>query len=191
MNSTYATSSTLLDRLQKNQDPESWQRFIDIYSVMIRRWNKDYGVSATDAADVAQEILMHVFNNITHFQNRHPGGFRAWLRSIARNKIRKICRKSKPESLHSIGMADLIDHRSWPKVEDERPELKLRAMEVVKPEFGPSTWRLFESVFLHGGKPGEIAKENGVTINCVYIARSRVLSRVRQVVQQLKRMDGQ
>jgi len=62
-------------------------------------------------------------------------------------------------------------------------------MEVVKPEFGPSTWRLFESVFLHGGKPGEIAKENGVTINCVYIARSRVLNRVRQVVQELKKMD--
>ena len=57
--SRYLTSSTLLDRLKKHRDQEAWERFQKLYSVLTRRWGKDFGLQAGDAADAAQEISLY------------------------------------------------------------------------------------------------------------------------------------
>ena len=84
------TSDTMIEAMKATGDPEAWKRFLKIYGPLMVRWNTDHGVQPADAADVAQEIALYVFNNIHRFDRRHPGAFRAWLRAIAHNKIRRM-----------------------------------------------------------------------------------------------------
>jgi RNA polymerase sigma-70 factor (ECF subfamily) len=51
---------------------------------------------------------------------------------------------------------------------------------LVEPEFTPSTWRAFRRVVLEGAPPTAVAAELGTSVNAVFIAKSRVLQRLRQ-----------
>ena len=49
-----------------------------------------------------------------------------------------------------------------------------------KPHFAPTTWTAFCRVALDGARPNMVAQELGISLNAVCIAKSRVLSRLRQ-----------
>ena len=55
-----------------------------------------------------------------------------------------------------------------------------RAMELMKSEFETTTWRAFWECVAEGRPPDEVAAELGVSVNAVYVAKSRVLARLRQ-----------
>lgn len=186
MPSRYLTSSTLIERLKTSQDQEAWERFQRLYSVLMRRWGKDFGLQSGDAADAAQEISLHVFTHIGHFQHRHPGAFRAWLRMIARNKIRHIRRRKKVESLEAMGISELPDgHAGKGLLEKQWDQLRERAMEQIRPEFEKNTWQAFQGVYEEDRCPKAVAHELGMSVNAVYIARSRVLGSLRRHMERL------
>ena len=47
---------------------------------------------------------------------------------------------------------------------------------------GPVAWRAFQRVALDGESATEVARELGVSVNAVFIAKSRVLARLREEV---------
>jgi RNA polymerase sigma-70 factor (ECF subfamily) len=53
-------------------------------------------------------------------------------------------------------------------------------LERIKPEFSEKTWRAFRRFALDGLSADETAAELGMTPNAVFIAKSRVMSRLRQ-----------
>lgn len=53
-------------------------------------------------------------------------------------------------------------------------------LELIEPEFRPATWQAFRRVVLDGDKPAQVAAELGISENAVLLAKSRVLSRLRQ-----------
>jgi RNA polymerase sigma-70 factor (ECF subfamily) len=186
MGTAFLTSSTLLERLKGTRDPEAWQRFQRVYSVLMRRWGRDFGLQPGDAADAAQEISLHVFTNIHHFQHRHPGAFRAWLRVIARNKIRHIRRARKMDSLDDLGITDIADMGGGQGFPEEQWNCLLaKAKRAVRPEFVESTWKAFQGVYEERRSPADVANELGMSVNAVYIARSRVLGRLRHQLGRL------
>ncbi len=186
MQSRYLTSSTLLERLKENGNHEAWERFQRLYSVLMRRWGKDFGLQSGDAADAAQEISLHVFTHIGQFQHRHPGAFRAWLRMIARNKIRHIRRQRKVDSLDDLGIRELTDgHAGKGAMEEQWNGLRARAMAQIRPEFEKNTWQAFQEVYEQDRCPKTVALELGMSVNAVYIARSRVLGSLRRRMERL------
>ncbi len=54
-----------------------------------------------------------------------------------------------------------------------------QALEVVRPDFSAETWTAFTHFVLEGVPAAEVARELGITANAVYLARNRVLTRVR------------
>ena len=81
-------SDSLLQRV-KGRDEEGWRRLTDLYGPLVYGWCRRKGLSAEDAADVVQETFSAVYGGIGRFRRDRPGdSFLAWLRSIARNKIR-------------------------------------------------------------------------------------------------------
>jgi RNA polymerase sigma-70 factor (ECF subfamily) len=58
-------------------------------------------------------------------------------------------------------------------------------MELVKPQFEPATWQAFRRVVLDGVKAAVAAAELNISVNAVLLAKSRVLSRLRQEMQGL------
>ena len=59
------------------------------------------------------------------------------------------------------------------------------AAEEVRGEFTPSTWQAFWQTAIEDRPPGDVAAELGLSVGAIYVARSRVLSRLRQRIKQL------
>ena len=53
-------------------------------------------------------------------------------------------------------------------------------MKLVQPEFTEATWQAFRRLALDGAAAKVVAGELGLSVNAVLIAKSRVLSRLRQ-----------
>jgi hypothetical protein len=67
------TSLTLLDRLQQQQRPEDWTRFVELYEPFIRRFIRMDAKLAADADDVCQEVMRKIVSHLRHFERNREG----------------------------------------------------------------------------------------------------------------------
>ena len=187
-------SSSLLDRV-KAKRPEAWERLVDLCGPLVYRWCRGSGVAADDAADVVQEVFKAVAAHVAEFRHERPGdSFLAWLATITRNKIRDHFRRlrHRPEAkggsdaqrqlLEIPEPSDLSDPSDRPRADGL---LSHRALELVRAEFEHRTWEAFWRVAVDGQSPSDVADELGMTIGAVYKAKSRVLRRLRQELDDL------
>ncbi len=65
-----------------------------------------------------------------------------------------------------------------------RCRVALRAFELLKADFETTTWQAAWLQIIQGKKAAEVAASLGMSLNAVYVAKSRVLTRLRQ------KMDG-
>jgi RNA polymerase sigma-70 factor (ECF subfamily) len=61
-----------------------------------------------------------------------------------------------------------------------RRHLAQRALELMKVEFPPAMWPACWEHVVHGRPAAEVAAELGIAVGTVYVAKSRVLARLRQ-----------
>jgi len=54
-----------------------------------------------------------------------------------------------------------------------------RALTLLERELEPVTWQAFRRYVMLDRRPAEVASELGVSVNVVYLARARVLQRLR------------
>jgi RNA polymerase sigma-70 factor (ECF subfamily) len=189
-----ATSSGLLCRL-KASDQAAWGRLVRLYGRLVYRWCRQAGLQAADAEEVGQEVFQAVIRKIGDFEHHRGGGtFRGWLKTITRNKVCDYRRARPPErnglaeiealpALHG-DPADSI--RDGPEVDEAEVGLVLRrAVELVRGEFRERTWQAFWRVAVNGADPRAVAADLGMTANAVYLARFRVLRRLRRELADL------
>jgi RNA polymerase sigma-70 factor (ECF subfamily) len=73
--------------------------------------------------------------------------------------------------------------RLW---DDEHDRYVLRRLlELIEPRFEPSTLAAFRRVALDGASPEQAAEELGLSVAAVWLAKSRVLSRLRREAEGL------
>jgi RNA polymerase sigma-70 factor (ECF subfamily) len=89
------TSLTLLARLQREPDPEAWQRLVDIYAPLIGHWLARSALQTADHEDVVQNVLKIVVQKLPDFERRREGSFRTWLRVITVNCLKAHWRSEK------------------------------------------------------------------------------------------------
>ncbi len=58
-------------------------------------------------------------------------------------------------------------------------------LDLMQEEFEPATLQAFRRLALDGISGAEVAGELGVSVAAVYVAKSRVLARIRQVAEGL------
>ena len=185
-----STSISLLNRLQQTGDSMSWNRLVELYAPLLRLWLRKYDVQASDVDDLVQEVLMAVSKDLESFDNNgRPGAFRSWLRTILVFRLRNFWRKRgrRPQARGGsdvdLRLDQLEDPTSemsaiWNRQHDRHVTRRLLAMSEAS--FAPNTWAAFCRVALDGAKPDNVADELGISVNAVFIAKSRVLSRLRQ-----------
>ncbi len=61
-----------------------------------------------------------------------------------------------------------------------RRYLVRRALEIIQVEFQPSTWRACWECVVEGQPAAKVADKLGLSVDAVYIAKSRVIKRLRQ-----------
>lgn len=186
--SSGATSPSLLD-LARAADPDGWVRLVRLYSPLVASWCRRFGLSSEDAADVTQDVWHAVTGAIGRFE-RERSGFRAWLYTVARNKIHDHFRKvGKRPALAEGGSAA---HERLAELPDAEPDddasagdtvaLLRRALEVVRRDFEPHTWEAFWALAIDGRTAAETATALGTTPDAVYQAKARVMRRLRETL---------
>jgi RNA polymerase sigma-70 factor (ECF subfamily) len=182
------TSLTWLGRLTDNPSEGDWKKLLDEYGPLLRSWLIRAGVPFADQDDLCQEVLVVLVREVSGFERRGPGAFRAWLRTILHNRIRDYFR-ARANRAKAVGGSDawnrldeLIDPESaisklWDRDYDEH--LAARTLERVRVDFTSNTWEAFTRQVIEGRPAFDVAKELGISRNAALVAKSRVLSRIR------------
>ncbi len=185
------TSLSLLDTLRTAPDDDVWSRMVQIYAPLIRSWLARQSVDPTDVDDVVQDVFAVVLRRLPEF-DRQPrtGAFRAWLKTITIHCLNDYWRSPRTRRSATGGsewqqsLQELADPESglsklW-NVEHDRhvTEYLLR---VVEGMFEPATWTAFKRLSIEGIPAQAVAAELGVTVNAIYIAKSRVLAKLREI----------
>jgi RNA polymerase sigma-70 factor (ECF subfamily) len=177
------TSPTLLNRLRNTDDREAWERFVEIYSPVLYRWARRSGLADQDACDLLQDVFLLLFEKLPEFTyDPQKGRFRGWLRTVASNKLRERCRRRRETLVgENRALLERVDEDGASPFWDEelQSELIRRAMFVMQRDFETSTWKACWETAFQGRKAAEVADALGLSVGAVYVARSRVLRRLR------------
>src|SRR5262249_40595902 len=120
--------------------------------------------------------------------DRHKS-FRGWLRTVTLNTWRDNRRRRGRKPLN--GNAEALDGMVGPDNGDAfweteyRKHLIDRSLDVMRTEFQPTTWKACWEFVVEGRPAAEVAAEFGITENAVYIAKLRVLRRLRSELEGL------
>lgn len=142
-----------------------------------------------DTDDLTQDVLVVVIREVPNFKhNGQTGAFRCWLRRITANQLHRYWRAGKGRAT-AAGEVDFIELAN--QLEDNQSRLSLAwdrehnehvlatLLSHVAREFDPSTVQAFRQVTLDGRTVIETAENLGISTAAVYIAKSRVLRRLR------------
>jgi RNA polymerase sigma-70 factor (ECF subfamily) len=174
---------SLLDRLRRGGSGQDWERFVDLYGPLLKFWARRL-VRADDVADLIQDLLLRVMQKLPSFRRVGNRTFLAWLRAVLRNRCRDLGRQAatRPCTRASTALDAAIgdDGRAEAALTDERNRLIRRALQIMRTDFQPTTWRACWERVAADRPAAEVAAELGVSVAVVYSATSRVLRHLRR-----------
>jgi RNA polymerase sigma-70 factor (ECF subfamily) len=180
-NETLSATSTSLLLRAKAQDPQAWQRLVDLYLPFVYRWCRGRGLQEADAADVGQEVFRKVHRHIAGFRHDRPGDtFRGWLREITENTLRDFFKKRTTGPIVMAGLDSIGAPESADDAQAETAELVRRALQLIEREFEERTREAFFRLVLNDELPADVAQALGIKASAVYQAKSRVLRRLKE-----------
>jgi RNA polymerase sigma-70 factor (ECF subfamily) len=190
------TPHSLLLRLSREpRDEQAWDAFVRRYQPRIRVWCCDRGLRPADADDVTQNVLEQLLTAMREFRYDPARSFRAWLRTVTV----RACNRFVVQEHRAAGRKD----REALRLLDEEParqelarrieeffdeELLEQAMETVRGSVAPHQWEAFRLTALLYHSGAEAARQLGMPVMHVYVARQRVQLRLRQEVERLQRL---
>ncbi len=182
----------------KASDEQAWQEFAELYRPVIIRMAKAKGMQEADAQDLAQQVLVSVHQAILRWEPRSAETrFRNWLSKITRNAILKALTRSPQDA--AVGGSEVREQLAElaspdPKLaqlleEEVQREIYHRAAEIVQQEVNQRSWQAFQWTTLDEMPIEEAAERLKQTVGSVYAMRSRVMRRLRDVVQSLREIE--
>jgi RNA polymerase sigma-70 factor (ECF subfamily) len=186
------TRQSLLARVRSNGNAEAWREFIDLYSPFVFAYLRRRGLQSADAADVMQEVMRTVFASLDDFEHRQrAGSFRKWLVSITRSRMCDFFAEAGRNTPGSGDSAMVRQLAEQPEPEDERQaELEYQrclfrwAADRSRHEFQENTWQAFWQTSVDGRACKDVATELGMSLEAVYMARGRILARLRKKINE-------
>jgi len=181
----HTTSVSLLQRLREQPAADTWARFVRLYTPLLLHWARRLGLQEPDAADLVQDVLLHLVRKLPEFQYQPDRSFRGWMRTLLLNKWRDRPHRVPAAPLDSDvqplvpSEAEALEEREY------RLYLLGRALHLMQADFEPATWRACWETVVVGRPAAEVATELEITVNAVYLAKSPVLSRLRRDLEGL------
>lgn len=176
-----STPATLLERLRRDTTPADWERFVRLYTPLLFTWASRLGLQESDAADLVQDVFLQLVRVLPGFQYDQHKSFRRWLRTILLNKWRDRPRRPNAAPLDEQQIAAQFQDVPDEVAEREyRQYLTGRALQLLRDEYPANTWKAFWEYVVQDRPGGEVAREMGLTVNALYLVKSRILARLRQ-----------
>jgi RNA polymerase sigma-70 factor (ECF subfamily) len=188
------TRASLLVRIRDGADAAAWREFVDVYAPLVYGFARKRGLQDADAADLMQDVLRSVAGAARRLEyDPRRGTFRAWLYKVTRNKLynhlnarrrrERATGDSDDRELLAAQPAPDDDGAQWDR-EYERG-LYEWAAKRARGEFQPATWEAFRLTAVENVSPKDAAARTGLSVGAVYVAKSRVLARLRELVREV------
>jgi RNA polymerase sigma-70 factor (ECF subfamily) len=188
------TRASLLARLRDPCDGAAWTEFVDLYVPVIYGYARKQGLQDADAVDLAQEVISAVAGAVGRLEyDPERGAFRSWLFTVVRRKLSNW-RRAQRNRPCSGGAATQRVLAECPAVEDVEAEWEAEwehrvfawACEQVRRDVADTTWQAFWRTAVDGQPGKRVAADLGLSVAAVYLARSRVVARLKELVQSVQ-----
>lgn len=197
-----AAPSTHLSILQAMlQDGETkaqaWVSFAGRYQQLITSWCVRRGVPQHTAEDMAQEILLILFEKLATFDMKRK--FRPWLATVIRNAVNSLYHRKFTAEKQPVGgdYYQLIEQLQTQEATDELaasvdgyadPVLEA-SLAAVKERVEEKSWILFLETVAKGRTVADVANELGMGTGAAHMAKRRATTILKEEYQ--KRMTAQ
>lgn len=193
MDTVNTTRPSLLVRIKDLRDEMAWGEFAQLYTPLIYRFARQSGLQDADASLVTQDVLVTVARTIHRFEyNRKTGSFRGWLKVVTRSRLTDFLRAQGRE-VQGTGDTAML-HVMDEQLDASQPDLWERefrrtlfewAVDRIRCDFEDTTWQAFWQTSVGDRETADVAEELGLSVGAVYIARSRVLARLRKEIEEV------
>ena len=190
------TSTYLLEGLKNPDNQTVWRQYVERYRPLLVRHGRRLGLGADDAEDVAQHALLSFCKAYQGGKyDRDKGRLRDWLFGNVRNEIRNWRRQHQQREVQVASrpsqtdfFAQLGDEDRWEQVWEQewRDAVMRQCLQEVRREVDPKTFEAFELFASRGWPAARVAEQLGLTANAVFIAKHRILRRIRELLPRME-----
>jgi RNA polymerase sigma-70 factor (ECF subfamily) len=190
-----ATRASLLVRLRDPSDTEAWRQFVQLYASVVYGFARRRGLQDADAADLMQEVFRAVASSAGRLDyDPRRGSFRSWLYTVTRNKLynfldgRKRHVAGTGDSGAQAALAEVVQTDDAAELWEQEYQRRTFtwAAEQVRGEFEERTWQAFWLTAVDGLSAKDAGRRLGMSPGAVYVAKSRVLARLKEQVRLLE-----
>jgi RNA polymerase sigma-70 factor (ECF subfamily) len=197
------TRQSLLSRLKRWDDQDSWRDFFDTYWKFLYSVAVKSGLSDDDARDMVQETVVAVAKGLRdgRFKAAEGSSFKAWLKVIVHRRVASHLRRhrlavaeptpgSEDTALTPLvekvpasetGIVSEVWEEEWAK------NLADAAIERVKRRVSAKQFQMFDLYALKEWPVGEVARTLHTNIAQVYLAKHRVTAFIKQETERLRK----
>ncbi len=196
-NNSPLTRPSLLARLRDPDNQRAWEEFVEIYTPLVFGFSRRAGLQEADAADVAQEVMRAVARSMERFEyDPRQGKFRNWLLTVVRSKLHNLLasRQRQPVPWGQSTLHALVEETPAPQEQSDwdveyHRHLFRWAAERIRADFQETTWQAFWRMTVEQQDGQRVARDLGMSLGAVYVAKSRVLARLRHEIQAVTEED--
>jgi len=194
------TRDSLLSRLKRWDDHDSWRDFFNTYWKLVYGVAVKAGLTDQEAQEVVQETVITVARRIPEFEyNPENCSFKTWLLNLTRWRIVDQIRKRKPgrvqmrsdQSTRTALVERMPDPAGFDLDAVWNEEWEHYVMEAaikkVKRKVKPEQYQMFDLCTFKEWPVKKVARELGVSLGTVYLARHRVAGLLRKEIKQIER----
>jgi RNA polymerase sigma-70 factor (ECF subfamily) len=197
------TRQSLLSRLKRWDDQESWRDFFDTYWKFLYSVAVKSGLSDDDARDMVQETVVAVAKGLREgrFKAAEGSSFKAWLKLIVQRRVASHLRRHRlpvadpTPGGEETGLTPLVEKVPAPEAgvvsevweEEWGRNLADAAIERVKRRVGAKQFQMFDLYALKEWPVGEVARTLHANIAQVYLAKHRVTALIKQETERLRK----
>lgn len=183
------TRASLLVRLRDATDTVAWSDFVSIYEPVIYAMARSRGLQDADAREVTQDVLISVAGAIERFDLNGEGRFGGWLARITRNAAIDRIRQRRERGSGRSDMVRALEQLPEAEPDEsavfdlERQRQLFRwAAKRVRGQVQEQSWEAFWMTAVEGQAAATVAAKLEMTAGAVYVARCRVLARLKAMI---------
>lgn len=196
MSEPQPTRPSLLIAVRDPANDRAWTEFVQLYTPLVFGHCQRRGLQEADAADVAQEVMKALAQAMRSFEyDRQRGSFRGWLLTVTRSKLNNFFTRQarQPRGTGDSDVHAWLAEQPSPQETGEwdaeyQQRLFAWAAEQVRNEFQAASWQAFWRTAVDHEPVADVAASLSLSPGAVYIARSRIIARLRE---RLREVDGE
>jgi RNA polymerase sigma-70 factor (ECF subfamily) len=165
----------------------AWAVFQARYRGVILGWCLRRGLPADGAEDLAQDVLLKLFQRLPRYRHDpQQGQFRGWLKAVVNNAATDFWRRQRrrPErgAVGGTAFLERLGDLAGPEaagelsgaIEDHARTTTAAVLERVRAKLKETTWQAFYQTMVERRPAAEVAAELNLSVATVYKANYRV-----------------